>query len=182
MSKLSKTSLSIRKKWQQEAIKRGGNDAKIIISQSQAIPVVFDLLRDSFCPMNITSIYEVSEWRFLYFYKEYLTWSRLMRVRLLCSFYVKFPSVFSIDVYVHSFVDLVFIRRNDHKPFPKVPWYINLTWTQYSNICRRWKQSYLHRYWNLALTQCRWWIKKNMEASEMEAKIVSIAVMKMICF
>jgi len=60
MSKLSKSSISIRKKWQEEAIKKGGKDAKIIISQAQAQPIVFNLLRDSFRPMNITTIYEVS--------------------------------------------------------------------------------------------------------------------------
>ena len=59
MTKLSKVSLSIHRKWQEEAIKRGGCDAKIIISQSQAAPIVMDLLRESFRPMNITYIYEV---------------------------------------------------------------------------------------------------------------------------
>jgi hypothetical protein len=59
MPKLSKSSVSIRKKWQEEAVKKGDKDAKIIISQSQAFPVIFDLLRDEFRPLNITSIYEV---------------------------------------------------------------------------------------------------------------------------
>jgi hypothetical protein len=57
MSKLSKASMSIRKKWQEEATKRGAKD--VIFSQSQAMPVIFDLLKDEFRPFNITSIYEV---------------------------------------------------------------------------------------------------------------------------
>ncbi len=60
MSKLSKSSLSIRKKWQREAVKRGGQNAKIVISQSQGMPIICNHLRNSFSPMNITSIYEVS--------------------------------------------------------------------------------------------------------------------------
>ena len=61
MSKLSKNSVSIKNKWQQEAVKRGGEDAKIILSQSQALPVIYKVLWDTFLPMNITSIYEVRE-------------------------------------------------------------------------------------------------------------------------
>jgi len=57
MSKLSKASMSIRKKWQEEAAKRGAKD--VIFSQSQAMPVIFHLLKDEFRPLNITSIYEV---------------------------------------------------------------------------------------------------------------------------
>lgn len=59
MSKLSKSSKSIHKKWQMEAEAKGGKGAKVIVVQSEAKKVIFNLLKDSFRPMNITSIYEV---------------------------------------------------------------------------------------------------------------------------
>jgi hypothetical protein len=73
MANLSKKSLMIRKKWQQEAVKRGGKDAKIIYSSTEALPVIFALLRDVFAPLNITSIYEVSiVYSFLCFYQPWI--------------------------------------------------------------------------------------------------------------
>ena len=62
MSKLSKTSKSIHKKWQMEAEAKGGKGAKIVLGQTEAKKLIYDLLYESFRPMNITSIYEVSKY------------------------------------------------------------------------------------------------------------------------
>lgn len=59
-STLSKTSSSIHKKWQKEAEAKGGKGTKIVLRQSEGKKLICDLLKDSFRPMNITSIYEVS--------------------------------------------------------------------------------------------------------------------------
>jgi hypothetical protein len=59
-TKISKSSNSIHKKWQIEAEKRGGKNIKIVLVRLQAKKLIHDLLKDSFRPMNITSIYEVS--------------------------------------------------------------------------------------------------------------------------
>lgn len=58
MSKLSKTSKSIHKKWQKEAEAKGGKGAKIVLGQNEAKKLISDLLHESFRPINITSIYE----------------------------------------------------------------------------------------------------------------------------
>jgi hypothetical protein len=58
MSKLSKSSKNIQKKWQDAAEARGGKNAKIVVAQSEAKELIFNLLGDSFRPMNITEIYE----------------------------------------------------------------------------------------------------------------------------
>lgn len=64
MSKLSKTSRSIHSKWQIEAEAKGGKGAKIVLAQLEAKKLISNLLKDSFRPMNITSIYEVSRFTF----------------------------------------------------------------------------------------------------------------------
>jgi len=58
-TKLSKTSKSIHQKWQIEAERKGGKGAKVVLIQSNAKKLIYNLLKDSFRPMNITSIYEV---------------------------------------------------------------------------------------------------------------------------
>ena len=45
--------------WQIEAERRGGKGTKVVLIQSDAKKLIYNLLKDSFCPMNITSIYEV---------------------------------------------------------------------------------------------------------------------------
>ena len=52
----SKTTLEAHKKWQAEAEKRGGPNARIIVSKKDAKKPVFDKLMDSFKPMNITDL------------------------------------------------------------------------------------------------------------------------------
>lgn len=53
------------------AIAKEGEKAKIVISQFEAQPLIYTLLRDSFRPMNITSIYEVRSC-IKYFIDEYI--------------------------------------------------------------------------------------------------------------
>eukprot|EP00957_Ditylum_brightwellii_P164742 12542973-Ditylum_brightwellii.AAC.1 len=57
-NKPSASAIALQKKWQDAAIKMGGEGAKIILTKSHAKKLVFDLLRDSFKPMNITTIYK----------------------------------------------------------------------------------------------------------------------------
>ncbi len=45
-------------KWQEESDKKGGG--KIIVKKADAKPIIFDMLKDAFRPMNITQIYNVS--------------------------------------------------------------------------------------------------------------------------
>jgi hypothetical protein len=56
----SKEALAIHRKWQAEAEKHGGPDARIVVSKPAAKKLIFDMLHDSFRPMNITEIYQVS--------------------------------------------------------------------------------------------------------------------------
>jgi hypothetical protein len=58
MSKLSKSSRNIHKKWQMEAEAKGGKGAKIVVAPKDAKELIYNLLKDSFRPMNITGIYE----------------------------------------------------------------------------------------------------------------------------
>jgi hypothetical protein len=57
-SKPSKQALAIHQKWQADAKKLGGD--RIIVSKPEAKKKIFALLKDSFRPMNITEIYQVS--------------------------------------------------------------------------------------------------------------------------
>eukprot|EP00804_Cyclotella_cryptica_P013291 CCRYP_018637-RB/>CCRYP_018637-RB protein AED:0.20 eAED:0.20 QI:289/1/1/1/1/1/6/1235/735 len=54
----SKEALAIHRKWQAEAEKHGGKDARIVVSKPAAKKLIFDMLHDSFRPMNITEIYQ----------------------------------------------------------------------------------------------------------------------------
>ena len=58
-NKASKEALAIHKKWQAEAVKLGGPDVKIEVSKPKAKKLIFDMLHDSFRPMNITEVYQV---------------------------------------------------------------------------------------------------------------------------
>lgn len=54
----NKHHLQLHEKWQKEADKLGGG--KIIVNKDEAKSVIFTFVRDQFCPMNITEIYNVS--------------------------------------------------------------------------------------------------------------------------
>ena len=53
--KLSAQTLAMHKKWQDAATDMGGG--KIVINKAEAKKVIFDMLHDAFCPMNITQIH-----------------------------------------------------------------------------------------------------------------------------
>jgi hypothetical protein len=55
----SANALAAHKKWQEEAAKRGGKDARIVVSKPAAKRLIFNVLLNVFRPMNITEIYEV---------------------------------------------------------------------------------------------------------------------------
>ena len=55
----SKGALVIHQKWQAEAERQGGPDARIVVSKPAAKKLIFDVLFDTFCPMNITEIHQV---------------------------------------------------------------------------------------------------------------------------
>lgn len=79
--KLSKSSQNLRKKWQADADKRGGG--KIVLTQNDAMEVVKKLLADSFKPMSITEIYEVSfNCKSLFF--AHCTFKAKPQMRFLC--------------------------------------------------------------------------------------------------
>jgi hypothetical protein len=59
-AKLSKAAQATRDKWQKEAKKVGGPNARIIVSKADAKMLIFQTLHDSFCPMTIILIYNVS--------------------------------------------------------------------------------------------------------------------------
>ena len=58
-TKVSKSSLSIQKKWENAAKDMGGKDAKIVVVKSLAKPLIYKVLLDSFRPMTVTEIYKV---------------------------------------------------------------------------------------------------------------------------
>jgi len=62
-AKPSKKLVEMHKKWQEEATKLGGPEARIVVSKPEAKKMIFDLLHDAFAPMNITQIYQVRHWR-----------------------------------------------------------------------------------------------------------------------
>jgi hypothetical protein len=54
-TKISANTLAMHKRWQDAATDLGGG--KIVISKAEAKAVIFDMLHDAFCPMNITQIH-----------------------------------------------------------------------------------------------------------------------------
>lgn len=59
----NKAALDMHKKWQQEAEKMGGSEARIIVEKEKAKKMIFDLLHDVFAPMNISQIHTVCQGR-----------------------------------------------------------------------------------------------------------------------
>ena len=57
--KPSKKDIETHAKWQKEAEAMGGKDARIVVSKPKAKTLIFELLRDEFAPMNITTINSV---------------------------------------------------------------------------------------------------------------------------
>ena len=57
--KPSKKDMETHAKWQKEAEAMGGKDARIVVSKPKAKTLIFELLRDEFAPMNITTINSV---------------------------------------------------------------------------------------------------------------------------
>lgn len=55
----SKNLLKAHRKWQEQAEAMGGKNARIIVSMPAARKLIFDMLHDAFCPMNITEIHKV---------------------------------------------------------------------------------------------------------------------------
>lgn len=55
----SKAALELHRKWQQLAEKMGGPSARIVVEKSKAKQLIFDVLHDTFAPMNITQIHTV---------------------------------------------------------------------------------------------------------------------------
>ena len=58
--KPSKSALKQHEKWQEECRKSGGT-GRIVVNKPEAKKLIFDLCNDSFQPMNITQIHQVSE-------------------------------------------------------------------------------------------------------------------------
>jgi len=52
----SKHALAIHQKWQEAAKKLGGE--RIVVSKPDAKKIIFDMMKDSFCPMNITQVFK----------------------------------------------------------------------------------------------------------------------------
>lgn len=55
----TKAEIEMMSKWKAAAKKRGGAD--IVLQRTAAKKLIYDLLYDAFCPMNITQIYEVCD-------------------------------------------------------------------------------------------------------------------------
>ena len=60
-TKPSASAIAIHRKWQAAAEKMGGKDARIVVSKPVAKQLILELLTDSFRPMNITNIFQVSQ-------------------------------------------------------------------------------------------------------------------------
>ena len=58
---VSARALAMHRKWQVAAESMGGRSARIVFSKPAAKKLIFDLLYEAFCPMNITQIYKVSD-------------------------------------------------------------------------------------------------------------------------
>ena len=55
---LSTTARAMHRKWQEAAERAGGKGAKVIVSKDLAKRAIFDMMRDSFRPMNINDIFQ----------------------------------------------------------------------------------------------------------------------------
>ena len=55
-AKLSKSAMESHRKWQAEAEKQGGPNAKIVVSKPEAKKIIFEKLYDEFTPMNINGV------------------------------------------------------------------------------------------------------------------------------
>lgn len=53
---MSKKSVAQHAKWQVDAVKVGGPNAKIVLHKPDAKKMIFDKLHDEFCPMNIDGV------------------------------------------------------------------------------------------------------------------------------
>ena len=58
--KMSDKALATHRKWQEAAHKMGGPTARIVVSKPKAKQLIFDVLHDSFCPMNVTELHKAS--------------------------------------------------------------------------------------------------------------------------
>ena len=54
---MSKSAIEAHRKWQAEAEKLGGPDARVVVSKPDAKKLIFDKLYDEFTPMNIDGVY-----------------------------------------------------------------------------------------------------------------------------
>lgn len=66
-NKPNKQMLETHRKWQEAAEAMGGPGARIVVSKPDAKKLIFDLLYDEFCPMNITDIYKVSTMNYMHY-------------------------------------------------------------------------------------------------------------------
>jgi hypothetical protein len=66
---LSKAAIANHEKWRNECLKLGGT-GKICVKKPEIKKMIFDLCKDSFAPMNITQIYNVSEPALQRFFKN----------------------------------------------------------------------------------------------------------------
>lgn len=55
-TKLSKSAMESHRKWQAEAEKQGGPNAKIVVNKPDAKKLIFDKLHDEFAPSNINGV------------------------------------------------------------------------------------------------------------------------------
>ncbi len=53
---MSKSAIEAHRKWQAEAEKLGGPNARVVVSKPEAKKLVFDELRNEFAPMNIDGV------------------------------------------------------------------------------------------------------------------------------
>ena len=58
---VSKDALAVHQRWQNEAEKMGGPGVKIVVSKAVAKPMIFNMMHDSFRPMNITEIHHMGK-------------------------------------------------------------------------------------------------------------------------
>ncbi len=71
--KVSRAAVARHEKWQADARKLGVH--RIIVKKNEAIKFIYDALHDAFCPMNIESIYLVSDinsWKISFSFNLYL--------------------------------------------------------------------------------------------------------------
>ncbi len=53
---MSKSAIEAHRKWQAEAEKLGGPNARVVVSKPEAKKLIFDKLRDEFSPLNIDGV------------------------------------------------------------------------------------------------------------------------------